>query len=142
MTTVAETLEVDEWITSVLTGDATYMASVTGVHQHPAPPDAKVPYTTVDHVPGNDTVTSGQQRVISNGLWRVILWYDRDTPFATVNAVVARQDELLNARSVTHGGITVACHRERPARAADPQDAHLVLRARGGWYRIWVHPTP
>jgi hypothetical protein len=124
-------------LTTILTGDSTFMGYITGVFQDIAPIDTPADYCLIGvQSPGLDTLTATGVRVLSRPLFRVKI-VGPAADMATLSAAYQRADTLLAlVRNDAATGI-LACYREAPLYLPEPQlingEAWVNL---GGLYRM------
>lgn len=139
----SETLGIDSWLTSVLTGDATIVAAVgTRVYAEIAPTGAATPYIVFRMISTDDVGTSSANRIMVTEQ-RLVEAITEGQSFSPLKAIAERIDALLhrkpNSASQTIGtfaGVSIlSSDRLRISRLAESEDGRHYRRL-GGIYRI------
>ena len=132
---------IDQWIYQTLTGDATLMALIGGVHEHPAPQTMPFPIITYQDqgdfldVPNTNAVQP--IRVVSRGTYLVRV-IGKEVPTSALRPIAARIDQLLEGKhGATALGTIAGCSRVRPYKFQEFTDG-INYRHLGGMYRITV----
>lgn len=132
-----EALRVYSWLYSVLHGDATLMALVTGVFAGAAPEGQIAPYVVYNWQGGADVMVTNGRRTMNNSLYQVKCVGPADT-ITTLQTACDRLDTLLQRASGTTTGATILfCERERPV-ALDNTVNGVLWTNVGGLYRIYA----
>lgn len=135
----AADLAADAWMVARLRGDATLMALLTGgFYLEPAPPDAGPIVGTYTRIPVPDVNSQGHTRILTRGLWDVLVWFDNHADQDDVTAAVDRIDTLLTHTATT--GLIVDVWREAPTGRSPDRDGDRTWRCVGGRYRFDIHP--
>lgn len=131
-----ETLTVDRWLYSTLTGDAALMALVTGVHTWPVPQGAPLPYALFQEQASRDVQGMGPARLWVTGPWLVRAVFETRSWGGALEQVANRIDALLQAQGgVVAGGQVFVCVREQPFRLVETVQSR-EFRHLGGIYRV------
>lgn len=106
---------------NTLHGDATLLASVSGVYQNIAPDGTAPPYCVFGvQSPGRDTLSATAVRILSSPLFSVKI-VGPAASMATISTAYARVDALLKlVRNDPTTGV-LACYRESPLYLPEPQ---------------------
>lgn len=137
-----ETLSIDRWIYTTITGDATMLAGVsTRVYSERAPQNPTSPYVVYTYFPMPDTNTLDGRRVLVKAQY-LIRVVKQTADFADIEALADRLDYLFNAaRNGSNGTVSVyASYREAPYRLAE-DDYGVEYRQLGGIYNIIARDT-
>jgi hypothetical protein len=132
---VSEVYLVDTWLYSVLHGDATLLAAVTGIYADAAPPDAVFPFVVFALQAGADVGTVNGLRIMTRATYTVRVVTDKPG-FGAITAAADRIDALLHRASATvTGGAIISCVRVEPLRYTELA-AGKMYRHLGGFYEI------
>lgn len=140
-----ELTEVDTWLYSTFTGDATLMSylSAPGVYSWYAPPLTTGKYLVYQmQSPGNDVRASGRMGtgiIMSTPLYlcRVIGASDSCTD---LEAASLRMHQLIEGiTAVTANGNYIAVQREQPYQAVQVLGPQQRYRHLGGYYRLYIY---
>lgn len=124
------------WLFSALSGDDQLSQLVTGVYQHPAPPDATYPFVTVQEAsPFTPTLDVSERTMLATGSVLVAVTGHKCDPESLVPAAV-RVAQLLggvNDAPIPGGGWVLTCRYHQ-----DFDDADRTYPSLGGVYRLRV----
>lgn len=130
------------WIGSLLSNDATLLASAPGgVFRDLAPPDTPAPYVIISAQSGSDRLTANVVR-----LWTEVMFQAKavgpSSSYAAVIAASARIDALLGRTGITTvtGGYILFSYRESPL-ALSELVAGEYWNNDGGLYRVAIQMT-
>lgn len=133
-----EPLRGNEWLYTVLSGDATITGLVgSRIYDGLAPQGAALPFVVFNFQGGVDLRGVGTVRVFNSGLYQVKAICQGES-YAPAAAIADRIDELIhgNRGSVSDGSV-VDCVREQPLTLIEQQNG-VQYRHVGGLYRIIV----
>jgi len=133
-----ETLRVDQWLYTVLSGDPT-LKSLVGqrIYGYVAPEDAALPYVVYSHQAGHDVQGVGPARIMANLIYQVKA-IGSGSSFVPLRAIADRIDALLQGASGgAVDGRVLMCIREQPIEYVEIDDG-IQYRHVGGIYRLWV----
>jgi len=127
------------WIYSVLSIDATLLASAPGgVYRSLAPPITASPYVIMAHQSGMDVVTINAFRLMDNLLYQVKA-VGPSSQMVAIAAAAARIDQLLGLASGTvTGGYIGSCYREQPIFVDESPINGEQYTNVGGLYRLQI----
>lgn len=130
-----ETWTIDRWLYSVLAGDSTLLALITGVYADLAPLGTAMPYLVYGLYDGDDVMTAAGVRIMTAALYQVRVVTDSES-YGAIEPAVAQADALLHRASGTvTGGTVISCVREAPLRYTELHQGKMY-RHLGGLYRI------
>lgn len=130
-----EPLRVYAWLNATLTGDATLMASVTGVFAGAAPEGQTAPFVVYNWQGGQDVMVQGGRRVMNDSLYQVKVVAPSDQIVALQTAADRIDTLLQRASGSANGGVILFCLRER-ATALDNTVNGVLWSNIGGLYRM------
>ena len=122
----------------VLSGDATFMAAVTGVFQVLAPTQTTPDYCLLIHQSATDVNATTAARIMTTLLYQVkVVGPAQDE--SNLRSAYARADALLQpgGRALTNTNGTLACYREQTFSVGELVNGALWLNI-GGLYRVEV----
>lgn len=135
---MAETLVVEEWLYTVLSGDAVLSAAVGGrIYGYVAPTGAALPYVIYQQQAGRDIAGVGPARIMSTFSY-IVKCVAKGNSFAGIEVAANRIDAVLQAASGSNvRGTVIACVREAPFALVESTDTGQY-RHLGGSYRLWA----
>ncbi|MBI4496313.1 MAG: DUF3168 domain-containing protein [Chloroflexi bacterium] len=132
-----ESLRIDAWLYSVLSGDATLVSALGGtkVYSDLAPQDAALPYVVFGQQAPHDVMGVGTARIMVTNVYQVKV-VGQGGSYQPLQAAADQVDALLHAASGTaSGGTVLACVRDAVIRYTETDDG-VQYRHVGGLYRI------
>jgi hypothetical protein len=136
-----ETFEIDSWIYSTLSSDATIQGLVsTRIYEGFAPQGAAVPSIIFqEQEPFRDIRAIGAIRIMVNGVYLIKAVTTANA--ASLKPILNRIDTLFDAKSSVNPNITIlSCVRERIFRLNESRD-QIIYRHRGSFWRIQAQIT-
>lgn len=135
---MAETLVAEQWLQTVLSGDATLNTAVGGrIYGYVAPQDAAFPVVVYQQQAARDVQGVGPARIMATMLY-IVKVTGQTGSFASIEAAANRIDAVLQAASGTNvRGRVVACVREAPFSLVE-NTPNGQYRHLGGMYRLWA----
>ncbi len=135
-----ESARVEEWLYTVLSGDAALAALVSGVYGYLAPQGTASPWVTFSHQAGTDVMVVGTARIMTNFLYQVKATGSGES-MAALKAVADRIDAVLQAASGTvSDGRIISCVREQDLVMVETDLSGTRWNHAGGIYRIYAQP--
>lgn len=133
-----EILRVDQWLYTLLAGDAALRNWVGDrVYAYIAPPDAAFPFIVFSHQAGYDVRGVGPARIMTSLVYQVKV-VGRGTSFAPFKAIADRIDQILQGASGSVvDGFILMCVRERPIAYVETEKGAQYCHL-GGLYRIFA----
>lgn len=126
------------WLINLLNTDLTLQTNApAGAYPGKAPDGTPNPVIVVTGTDPQHVRTHDRHRIMSTGLWRILVWFDEETATAAL-AATDRIDELLDRTTVTHNGTTITVTGESNHNQTVANDGDL-FHAEGGWFRFWAH---
>lgn len=126
-------------LTSVLSGDATFMSYITGMYEVMAPTGATPDYALLIHQSATDVNAATAARIMTTTLFQVKL-VGPAADEADLRTAYRRADALLqpNGRALANTGGTLACYREQTFSIGELNNNGELWLNVGGLYRIEV----
>ena len=135
-----ESARVEQWLYTVLSGDAALAALVSGVYGYLAPQDATPPWVTFTHQAGTDVMGVGTARVMTSFLYQVKATGSGGSG-AALKPIADRIDALLHGKSgTTADGRIISCVREQDLAMVEVDPSGVRWNHIGGIYRIQAQP--
>lgn len=130
----------EQWMYTVLSGDATLMGLVTDIYFHRAPVEAELPFILVTYHMGNDVKGLGFNVIAAAVEYAVRAITDQNS-LAPIEPAAARIQVLLHGASGTvTGGTVLSCYRERPFLLVEETDNRtegaVAIRHLGAIYQV------
>lgn len=144
---MAEILLVEQWLQSVLVGDAVLVAMLgkhPSTHQcvyaYVAPDKAAFPFVVYSYQSGSDVYGSGKARIMSQLTYQVKA-VGQGAGYTPLAPIADRIDALLHGAAGAIPGLAVlSCIREAPVAYPELDDNGIQYRHLGGLYRLQVRP--
>ena len=140
-----ETVRIEQWLCSLLTGDAGTggVKTLTGgrIYAYQAPEGVAFPFVVYSRQAGHDVMGVGAARIMASEVYQVkVVGKGATVSFGTVKAIADRIDELLQGASgsVVDGQI-LSCVREQGISYVENSGLDVYSHL-GGLYRIQVQP--